>query len=163
MFRLSLCLLVALAFMASCDESVALDAYRNVSGNSWSRGDTIVFSTDTIARQGVYGESVGIRLSADYPFSNLSLIVEQTVSPRDTARIDTLLCSFTDKRGRPGGTGISYRLYEFPMAAIRLDEGDSLRVKIRHDMRRETLPGIADVGFRVSSSPRPVFPIYAFW
>lgn len=152
-------LMLSIAVITSCDDSTALDNYHNLPGGCWNREDTMTFSTDTIAHTGVYGECIGIRLSNNYPFANLSLIVEQTVYPRGTVRIDTVHCSFTDERGRLSGTGLSFRQYEFPIAAISLCKGDSLHAQIRHDMQQETLPGIADIGFRVSMSTRPAFPL----
>jgi hypothetical protein len=32
---------------------------------------------------------------------------------------------------------------------IRLNEGDSLHVLVKHNMKREIMPGITDIGLRV--------------
>ena len=143
---------------ASCDDTVPLDGYHSVAAGGWGREDTVVFRIDTIAREGVYGETVGIRISDDYPFSNLTVIVEQSLLAGGTVRVDTLDCTFADEHGRLSGTGISYHLYEFPLCTLQLRQSDSLRVTIRHDMRQERLYGIADVGFRVSLSRRQSLP-----
>ncbi|MBP7359673.1 MAG: gliding motility lipoprotein GldH, partial [Prevotella sp.] len=43
--------------------------------------------------------------------------------------------------------GISYYQYNFNISHIELHKGDSIHVCIRHNMKREILPGISDVGF----------------
>ena len=40
--------------------------------------------------------------------------------------------------------------FAFPVADVDLNEGDSVQIRIRHDMKREILPGIADVGIKLS-------------
>ena len=42
--------------------------------------------------------------------------------------------------------------YTFPLSAMDLEEDELLYVKIRHDMKRDILPGISDVGLRVVRS-----------
>jgi gliding motility-associated lipoprotein GldH len=49
-------------------------------------------------------------------------------------------------RGNTRGQGINYYQYNFHIADVALIEGDSLRISIRHDMKREILPGISDIG-----------------
>ena len=41
---------------------------------------------------------------------------------------------------------MSYYQYDFPLSTLRLKEGDSLALVVRHAMKREILPGISDVG-----------------
>ena len=52
----------------------------------------------------------------------------------------------TDEKGNAIGKGINYHQYRFPVSSFDLNNGDSLVVNIRHDMKREILPGICDVG-----------------
>jgi hypothetical protein len=57
-----------------------------------------------------------------------------------------LPCRLMNKRGYTQGQGINYYQYEFIVADIPLNAGDSLRIGIRHDMKREILPGLSDLG-----------------
>ena len=59
---------------------------------------------------------------------------------------DTVCCNLTDEQGNILGEGISYRRYQFDICKLQLQEGDSLHIVVRHDMKREILPGVADVG-----------------
>ncbi|MBR1411819.1 MAG: gliding motility lipoprotein GldH, partial [Prevotella sp.] len=48
------------------------------------------------------------------------------------------------------GTGINHYQYTFPLATIDLEKEEALRIIIRHDMKRELLPGITDVGIQMT-------------
>ena len=67
-----------------------------------------------------------------------------------TVVTDTVACQLTDRKGNAAGKGISYHQYQFPVTELMLQDGDSLFVSIRHDMKREILPGISDVGFSLT-------------
>ena len=54
-----------------------------------------------------------------------------------------------DKYGTPLGEGVSYYQYRFDMNELNLNKGDSLVVYIVHNMKRELIPGISDVGLRL--------------
>ena len=101
---------------------------------------------------GNYQEDIGLRVSAAYPFKGLCLVVEQKVLPSNKVRIDTLNCSLADEQGNAMGHGISHYQYLFPLATLSLNKGERLHVTIRHDMKREILPGIADIGIRLTAN-----------
>ena len=44
--------------------------------------------------------------------------------------------------------------YIFPLKTLPLEKDDSLFIEIRHDMKREILPGITDVGIKLSRVSR---------
>ena len=48
------------------------------------------------------------------------------------------------------GHGISTYQYNFHLTTLTLNEGDSLHIAVRHNMKREILPGISDIGIRLS-------------
>jgi len=95
-------------------------------------------------------EEVGLRISEDFPFMKLNLIVEQTVMPSQEKRCDTIQCNLIDEYSNIKGQGISSYQFRFPLTTIELKEGDRLRIAIRHDMKREILPGISDIGIRMA-------------
>lgn len=64
-------------------------------------------------------------------------------------KIDTIQCKLIDKNGATTGQGISYYQYNFPINVYQLNKNDSIHVTIRHDMKREILPGISDIGLKV--------------
>ena len=91
-----------------------------------------------------------MRINGDYPFMGLSLVVEQTVMPSMQKYTDTLTCHLIDNSGNATGYGINHYQYIFPLTTLKLDKGESVRVTIRHCMKREILPGILDVGLKLS-------------
>ena len=86
----------------------------------------------------------------------LTLIVEQTVYHQNRkipgeCKIDTVNCQLIDNNGVSKGQGISYYQYNFPINNIyQMHQGDSIHVTIRHDMKREILPGVSDIGIKIS-------------
>lgn len=55
-----------------------------------------------------------------------------------------------DNNGVSKGQGISYYQYNFPINIYQMHQGDSIHVAIRHDMKREILPGVSDIGIKIS-------------
>jgi gliding motility-associated lipoprotein GldH len=80
----------------------------------------------------------------------LTLVVEQEVWPSGLTRSDTLWCRLVDSDGNIQGEGISNFQYNFQLLNLRLNSSDSLRVTVRHNMKREILPGISDIGLTLT-------------
>ena len=116
----------------------------------WEKNDTLTFSVK-VKERAVVKRDVELRISGEYPFQRLNLIIDQTTYPTGISRRDTLNCDLIDPQGNIRGRGLSLYQYRFHMTDISLNEGDSLCVSIRHNMKRETLPGIADIGLRLTA------------
>lgn len=140
--------LAAVAALAACGDGTVYDRYKPVDG--WERADTATFHVRPAKAAGTYRTDVGLRTNAQYPFTGICIIVDRRILPADTRRSDTLYCRLTDKRGKPLGHGLSNYQYQFSAPACQLQEGDSLIVSVRHNMKRETLPGIEDIGLKMT-------------
>ena len=138
---------VALAF-AGCNRKTIYHHYEHTPVAGWEKNDTLTFTVKAKERA-VVQRDVELRISGDYPFRRLNLVIEQTTYPAGISRRDTLNCDLIDPQGNIHGQGLSLYQYRFHMTDISLNEGDSLCVNIRHNMKREVLPGIADVGLRL--------------
>lgn len=136
--------------VASCHISTPYSHYESVPTAGWEKNDTISFGVPPIATAGKYKEEVGLRVSGDYPFMSLTLIVEQTVIPTFQTRRDTLSCLLVDKEANQLGRGVTRFQHRFHLTTLALNEGDSLHIDIRHNMKREMLPGVSDVGITLS-------------
>ena len=78
----------------------------------------------------------------------LTLIIDKTTLPSHTVDSDTINCKLLDRHGNSQGIGgISYYQYNMQLKNIRVAKGDSIVVSVRHNMKREILPGISDIGF----------------
>lgn len=144
--------LVILA-LAACQQRAAYSHYEPVSLNGWNREDTVKFTFGPVTESNSFRKTLGLRASLDYPFTNLSLIVEQEVMPSGTVKCDTLDISLIDIDGSPKGKGVNHYQYDIPLNSISLLAGETLYVSIRHNMKRENLPGISDIGLTLEGQP----------
>lgn len=153
-FRSSLFMLAALAGMAfvmqACSGNVAYDTFNHTQLAGWDKADTLFFGVPPLRESGIYKPSVGLRINENFPFTSVTLVVDYIVEPEHRACSDTLWCRLIDNKGNTLGRGVSYYQFDFTGSELRLDKGDSLHVGIRHIMKRELLPGVADVGLRLS-------------
>ncbi len=132
--------------LLSCSSNVVYDKYEHAPLSGWERNDTLVFNVPKMTEDATYCQSVGLRMTGTFPFTSLSLIIEQHVCPSGKVVADTIKCPITDERGNFLGDGISAYQYSFQLRELTLSRGDSLHVTVRHNMKREILPGVSDVG-----------------
>jgi gliding motility-associated lipoprotein GldH len=135
--------------LTSCDRLPIYSHYEPTPITGWEKNDTICFGIPPVKEAGYYKEELGLRINEDYPFLGLCLIVQQTVLPSGYCHYDTLNCHLIDKKGTIRGTGINHYQYTFHVNTIRLAEGDSLHILVKHNMKREIMPGITDVGMQI--------------
>ena len=141
---------VACGMMTACIDNTVYHHYEHTPLAGWERNDTLKFLVPHAMQKGQYEEEIGLRINGDYPFLGLRLIVSQTIYPKHQTFTDTLDCEVINKNGNATGKGITMYQYLFHLTTLQLEKGDSLSVSIRHDMKREILPGIADVGVKLS-------------
>jgi gliding motility-associated lipoprotein GldH len=138
--------LSTILLVAACNLNMVYSHYEHVPTKGWERNDTISFDVSPLEISGNYQEKVGLRITGEYPFMGLTLIVDQTAVKSGKNYRDTLNCKLIDHNGNVKGQGVSHYQYEFKLATIPLEAEDSLHITIRHDMKREMLPGITDIG-----------------
>lgn len=142
--------------LSSCTGGLVFDQYEHTPVAGWEKNDALEFDISPLEKPGNYQKELGLRVTGAYPFMKLTLIVETKKwgkgdKPSEyTAVVDTVQCDLMDKNGVTKGQGISSFQYNMPFAINKYQEGDSLHVEIRHDMKREILPGISDVGLKMS-------------
>lgn len=145
---LILCLTVA---FISCDRKTIYHHYEHTPLAGWEKEDTLFFAIGRMTHKSTLQRDVELRTADNYPFRSLSLIVEQTVLPSGQMSRDTIDCDLTTPDGNIIGQGITLYQYRYPLPAVSLNEGDSISLRIYHNMRREVLAGIADVGIRLTT------------
>lgn len=159
MKRLIYLILVMVATMSlpSCKHSTVFDSYAHTPIAGWEKNDTLSFEIPPLLEGGYYNESLGLRITGNYPFMGLTLIVEQNIYHNNkhvpsACKTDTVNCQLIDKNGVSKGQGISYYQYNFPINVYRLNQGDSIHITVRHDMKREILPGVSDIGVKITKN-----------
>ena len=138
--------LIVLLACSSCDSKTTYSRYQHVSIAGWEKNDALSYEIAPMKEDGTFKKAIGVRISSDYPFMGLTLIIEQQVFPSMESHNDTLNCNLIDKEGNAIGQGVTLYQYKFPINTMTLHKGDSLSIRVRHDMKREILPGIADIG-----------------
>lgn len=120
----------------------------------WSASDVKTFRfdiTDTLSKHEFF---IDLRHDQIYPFSNLYLFVDFDF-PNGRQRRDTVLCELADARGAWLGTGsgpvVDHRIGFLSATAFPLS--GAYEISVAHAMRRDPLPGVLDVGFRLERSP----------
>ncbi len=155
-FIYTLLIIGAFAFLSSCKEGMIYDQYVHTPIAGWEKNDTLSFEVPPLAMDGNYKEELGLRITGDYPFMGLTLIVEQTIYPdkakkaEKVEKCDTIQCDLIGENGSTKGQGISYYQYNFPINVYPIAQGDSIHITVRHDMKREILPGISDIGLKLT-------------
>lgn len=137
------------AVAVSCATDTVYYSYAHTPVAGWEKNDTLTFNISGMAAPGTYSQQVGLRMTSTFPFTSISLIVEQRIMPRDKVLTDTIKCPITDIRGNFLGDGISSFQYMFPLREVTLNKKDSIHVSIRHNMKREILPGVSDIGLKM--------------
>lgn len=137
--------------LSACGGGVVYDKYRPTPVEGWERSDTLTFDVPRLRLSGRYAQAVGLRVTGAYPFTALSLLVERVAEPGHRVYADTIDCRLYDDKGNILGRGVSTYQYSFSLPPVDLREGDSLHVSIRHVMKREELPGVSDVGYRLQA------------
>lgn len=137
-------MLLTMCLLLACDTNTVYYHYESVDTKSWDGETSLHYDVVPEKNGGMYELGVEVRVTADYPYRQLALVVTETL--KDSTRAHNVLLDVTDAKGRREGYGPSYYILKQKLGTTRMQAGDTLRVDVRHDMRRLALPGIADVG-----------------
>ena len=94
-----------------------------------------------------------VRHSQVYPYSNLYVFLTYRF-PNGKSRIDTVECTLADEKGRWRGRGFG----DLVDQRFMLNQGIQFPIKgrygleVRHGMRHDPLPDVANIGFRLERS-----------
>lgn len=136
--------------LLACVDGVVYDKYNHTGLSGWDKADSLFYDVEPVPSAGLYKQEVGLRINDEFPFTDLMLVVDQLIEPGHRLVCDTLACKITDNEGMALGHGVGCYQYGFVVSELNLGEGDSLHISIRHIMKREIMPGISDVGLRLS-------------
>ena len=138
----------------TCIGNKTFDQYQQIPTAGWEKNDTLSFAVPPVGNNGLYSVDLGIRTIGSYPFMSLTLIVDilregTTLTDKEGWQEQRINCHLFDEKGHVKGYGINYYQYHFHVTSLALNIGDSLQVKVRHDMKREILPGISNLGIQL--------------
>ena len=139
---------IVMMILTACDGRV-YDTYRHTSLEGWERNDTLCYDVARMTHGGDYLVQLGLRTDYDFPFVAITLIVDQTILPAGITLRDTLDCRLIKPNSTQKSGGISCFEYNTEVRKLRLNANDSLHITVRHDMKRDILPGVSDVGISI--------------
>ena len=153
-------IMVAVAFLAtatfvSCYQNTAFYRYFPVNIEGWEKADFLEYSVPSVSLGGYYVEEIGVSTSRDYPYRQLSLAIQQKVistTGEQPMRVkkDTIVIDVYDEEGRVEGRGVNLKQHTIPFKSLRLHPGDSIMMRISHNMQRLSVKGVSDVGVKVT-------------
>ena len=140
-------LIVAVAVLfVGCDSKTVYSHYEHTPQEGWEKNDTLFFEVPPVKVAGIYQEEIGIRTDIGFPFQSLALNVAQDVLPQGEHYQTTKNCVLYDETGKERGSGISRFQTVIYLTDVKLNEGESMRIYITHNMRRELMSGVSDIG-----------------
>ena len=140
---------MAVMLLTACTGEVAYHHYEHVAEEGWDKEDTLILKTDTLYETATYSVEVNLRTTAEYPYKQLMLMVEEKLLPNKAKRVFPVTFQIASDEGERNGEKLLYYELEKQLAMQQLSQGDSLQFRIYHKMRRQTLPGIKDVGIKI--------------
>ena len=146
---IALTTLLTVMCLTACDDSITYNKYRHADTEGWEKNKALEFGIDSLKESGTYALTLKLRISDNYPFRNLHIVVDQTVFPSGQTINDTITCHVTDRRGNMLGHGVALYQFDLPLRKHFYLHGDSIHVRVRHNMKREILPGTNDVGIQL--------------
>ncbi len=146
---LSLC---ALGLCAACIGETRLHRYHPVGKDGWERTDTLEFPFSPDSADSFFRIHVGMRVAPSFSVRSLCLAVQYNLSNPDTTYTDTLCYELSDTLGSLTGRGVTRLQYEHSASPLHLHPNQSVAIRLYHLMKKETLPGVCEVGIRLEES-----------
>lgn len=136
----------AIIGLYGCDDNRIYSHYEHLELSGWERNDTTVFAFPC-KKDGTYSLDIGFRANQEFPYKTISMVIERTVFPSGETNSSTIRCRIIDDNGyMVGKRGISNCEIKYNLGKIILKANDSVRIKINHCMRRESIPGLSEIG-----------------
>lgn len=143
-------LFVASIFMA-CDKQVVYHTFHTMPIQGWQAKDTLIFSTQLPDSNRLYHIFVEVRNRNNYPYQDLPILLYCNNAANQIIQSDTLELTLASKEGVWLGNGWG-GLYQSASSAVTFhsQQAGELSFKIVHLLRDEYLPGIHDVGIKIT-------------
>jgi len=143
-------LLTVALTLVSCNRKTIYTHYQTIGSEGWLQEDTLFFTPPLVSKTGTCHVAIGVRTNTDYPFTTLTVVVEQSTTLSHQQKTDTIVLRLVDDDGNAMGEGVAWKSLNYSLGSLSLVEDDSLCFRIHHFMRRKLLHGITDVGVTLS-------------
>lgn len=144
---LSLTVIALVVMLYSCFNSRIFYRFTSVDVAGWERNDTLRFMAPKYNGSCVL--TVYVRTTSLYPYRNLSLKVID--NGRERVANFTLLDKENEQRGQKGIAATELSCF---VGRVWLNQKHNSSILVVHNMQREILPGISDVGISLDQRSR---------
>jgi gliding motility-associated lipoprotein GldH len=145
-------ILLLLLLPSGCNRDVLYTGSVNIPSEVWQLDFIPEFRTEIKDTAQICNINLIIRTGTSYPFRNIWLFVK-TVAPSGKSITDTLQYNLADEKGKWFGKGFG-DIHELNLplrSGVFFREKGTYIFSVRHGMRTENLPGVYDLGLRITS------------
>ncbi len=125
--------------------------YKAIDNEEWRYDDSLHFEIDSAIINGNLNTILEFRTNAKYPYRNISIVMEQSLRNGSQNIKKTIAYDVIDNNGKKNGEGITYMTHQIPFCTMNIKTGDTIDIHIKHNMKDNMLPGIADVGVLIET------------
>ncbi len=136
----------------SCSDPRTYDSYQAVATKGWGRNDTLKFDIPR-QQEGKYLLDIGVRTAKTFPYRSITFIINrQLISMNGKKKVvrnfrNIVRCQLIDSKGQViGRESISYNAIRNHIAPLTLQSNDSMHITIQHNMSKDVLQGIYNIG-----------------
>lgn len=150
LYYLSVCLF-AMAFYSCSDPGAVIDNNTALPNKVWPYNNRIGYSFKIDDVNAHYNLYINLRVTGDYKYSNMFVLVSDAVKKNSVARYELKLARPDGQwLGKGSGNLYSFRIpfkfnYKFPAAG-------TYYIRIEQNMRDNPLHNVSDVGLRVEKA-----------
>lgn len=154
LFFLTLFFSVA-GIVISCRNDALKDEFKPIPNQSWNYNFVPSFEVKVADKQMSYRLKVNLRITADYKYANLFILMHQ-VSPDKSRQTKRIELRIADKDGRWLGKGVG-SLYNYQITYDKdyyFPDTGTYRYEIEQNMRDSPLRGVSDVGICIEPNKK---------
>ncbi|MBQ9561782.1 MAG: gliding motility lipoprotein GldH [Prevotella sp.] len=142
-------LFIAVLLLAACSTDTVYHHFESTSDEGWDKEDTLTMQTDEMQETGTYELTLDVRTTEEYPYQDLSLMVEETLLTSKAKRLYPVTLQIATRQGERNEEGLAYSEFRRELSKQYIRKGEKIRFRIYHKMRRLVLPGVKDVGIKL--------------
>ncbi|MBA4144526.1 MAG: gliding motility lipoprotein GldH [Azospira oryzae] len=143
---------------SACDTNRVYEYNKEFSDRTWKMKDTAVFDFQIKNAEQKYNLYYNVRNTIDYPYARLFINYALTDSVGNVLSKKLINNDlFDQKTGRPNGNSGLGDIYDHQFLLLdnlQFAHNGKYRLKLEQYMRKDTLPGVIAVGFRLEHSEK---------
>jgi len=139
-----------LILVVACDVKRIIDENKSITDAAWFYKDKLSFDTNIKDINKTYNVFVNLRISSDYEYSNIFVILYQK-DPQKKESSERFEFALADPSGKWLGNGLG-DVFDYQLMAkerVRFDHAGVYKFELEQNMRVDTLRYIKSAGIRI--------------